>query len=185
MGSRTPSAWAGRSGGCRALIRVLDRQRPARRGALGRRQLVRRRDLVPLRGPDHRPDRARVPEVLRRPLRGPADGDHVRRRGRRRARCRRAVLGRGPDPLASPVGRVDLRAGRDLELHVGARRDVRGPFRRADRAVAAPGHEDPVCGMAVDRGGPTTTAAGRTYIFCGPSCKAAFDAAPGLYAGRA
>jgi YHS domain-containing protein len=47
------------------------------------------------------------------------------------------------------------------------------------------GTKDPVCGMAVDRGGPTTTVAGRTYVFCGPSCKPAFDAAPGLYAGRA
>ena len=46
---------------------------------------------------------------------------------------------------------------------------------------------DPVCGMDVD---PATAAAkseyaGRTYYFCGPGCKAAFDADPEKYIGQA
>lgn len=46
--------------------------------------------------------------------------------------------------------------------------------------------KDPVCGMEVDE----KTAAGKseykgkTYYFCAPSCKAAFDKDPEKYAGQ-
>jgi YHS domain-containing protein len=44
------------------------------------------------------------------------------------------------------------------------------------------GTKDPVCGMTVDRGGPTSSYAGRTFTFCGNHCKHTFDANPGAYA---
>jgi hypothetical protein len=43
------------------------------------------------------------------------------------------------------------------------------------------GAKDPVCGMTVERGGPTSTYHGRTYTFCGAHCKHTFDADPGSY----
>ena len=43
--------------------------------------------------------------------------------------------------------------------------------------------KDPVCGMQVDeKKAPTTTYQGKQYAFCGPQCKAAFDAKPDAYA---
>jgi YHS domain-containing protein len=44
------------------------------------------------------------------------------------------------------------------------------------------GVHDPVCGMTVERGGPTSTHRGRTFHFCGPHCKHTFDADPEAYA---
>jgi uncharacterized membrane protein YraQ (UPF0718 family)/YHS domain-containing protein len=38
------------------------------------------------------------------------------------------------------------------------------------------GAKDPVCGMTVDRTGPRSETGGKTFFFCGPGCKAAFDA---------
>jgi uncharacterized membrane protein YraQ (UPF0718 family)/YHS domain-containing protein len=40
------------------------------------------------------------------------------------------------------------------------------------------GAKDPVCGMTVDRtaGGPTSVVGRRVFYFCGPGCKARFDA---------
>jgi YHS domain-containing protein len=45
------------------------------------------------------------------------------------------------------------------------------------------GARDPVCGMTVDRHAakPTSVFAGRTFYFCGPGCKAKFDAEPERY----
>jgi YHS domain-containing protein len=44
------------------------------------------------------------------------------------------------------------------------------------------GARDPVCGMTVDRSKALTSEfAGRTYYFCGPGCKAKFEAAPEGY----
>jgi uncharacterized membrane protein YraQ (UPF0718 family)/YHS domain-containing protein len=45
------------------------------------------------------------------------------------------------------------------------------------------GAKDPVCGMRVDRhaGKPTSEYRGKTVYFCGPGCKAKFDAAPERY----
>jgi uncharacterized membrane protein YraQ (UPF0718 family) len=43
---------------------------------------------------------------------------------------------------------------------------------------------DPVCGMTVNREKAATTVhRGQTYFFCGPGCRAAFEADPGRYAG--
>jgi uncharacterized membrane protein YraQ (UPF0718 family)/YHS domain-containing protein len=44
------------------------------------------------------------------------------------------------------------------------------------------GAKDPVCGMTVDRNGPSSTFRGRTYRFCGAHCKHTFDASPEAYA---
>ena len=44
------------------------------------------------------------------------------------------------------------------------------------------GAKDPVCGMTVDRNGPTSTFHGKTYRFCGAHCKHTFDAHPEAYA---
>jgi len=43
---------------------------------------------------------------------------------------------------------------------------------------------DPVCGMQVDPGTATLKSEhdGRTFYFCGPGCKKAFDADPQRYA---
>jgi len=42
---------------------------------------------------------------------------------------------------------------------------------------------DPVCGMTVDDGSRLgSTLAGKTYLFCSPTCKAKFDKEPGRYA---
>ena len=44
--------------------------------------------------------------------------------------------------------------------------------------------KDPVCGMQVDeKKAPTSTYQGKQYAFCGPQCKAEFDAKPAAYAG--
>ena len=50
----------------RAQLRLLGRQRPAGRGAVVGRDLVRRRARVPVRRPDRAADRAHLPQVLRR-----------------------------------------------------------------------------------------------------------------------
>jgi uncharacterized membrane protein YraQ (UPF0718 family)/YHS domain-containing protein len=45
------------------------------------------------------------------------------------------------------------------------------------------GARDPVCGMTVDRTkAPTSEFRGETYFFCGPGCRAKFDADPERYA---
>jgi YHS domain-containing protein len=46
---------------------------------------------------------------------------------------------------------------------------------------------DPVCGMTVDEDAATITSEykGRTYYFCAPGCKKAFDEHPEQYVGRA
>ena len=49
----------------RAQLRLLDRQRAAGRGAVERRDQLRRRHRVHLRRPDHHPDPGHLPEVLR------------------------------------------------------------------------------------------------------------------------
>jgi uncharacterized protein len=44
---------------------------------------------------------------------------------------------------------------------------------------------DPVCGMAVDRGNALSLELdGRRYYFCGPGCRAKFEADPGRYTAR-
>ena len=48
------------------LLRLLDRQRAAGRGAVDRRDQLRRRGRVPLRRPDHPADPEHLPQVLRR-----------------------------------------------------------------------------------------------------------------------
>jgi YHS domain-containing protein len=43
--------------------------------------------------------------------------------------------------------------------------------------------KDPVCGMQVDeKKAPKSTFQGKQYAFCGPDCKATFDAKPETYA---
>src|SRR5262249_60530560 len=46
------------------------------------------------------------------------------------------------------------------------------------------GAVDPVCGMSVDGSGPASTWHGRTFHFCGPGCKARFDADPEAFSSR-
>ncbi|MDQ2981972.1 MAG: permease [Actinomycetota bacterium] len=47
------------------------------------------------------------------------------------------------------------------------------------------GARDPVCGMTVDRRkAQTTEHGGKRYFFCGPGCRAKFEADPELYAAR-
>jgi YHS domain-containing protein len=43
--------------------------------------------------------------------------------------------------------------------------------------------KDPVCGMEVDEANPpaTTEYQGKTYYFCAPGCKVAFEADPDKY----
>jgi len=48
------------------------------------------------------------------------------------------------------------------------------------------GARDPVCGMTVDRGTALTAErGGRTYFFCGPGCRAKFEAATAASAAAA
>lgn len=44
---------------------------------------------------------------------------------------------------------------------------------------------DPVCGMQVDEQSAAATSEhqGKTYYFCAPGCKTAFDENPGKYLG--
>jgi YHS domain-containing protein len=43
---------------------------------------------------------------------------------------------------------------------------------------------DPVCGMQVDeKKAPTSIFQGTEYAFCGPQCKAIFDAQPEAFVG--
>jgi Cu+-exporting ATPase len=46
--------------------------------------------------------------------------------------------------------------------------------------------KDPVCGMQVVEGTAAATSEyrGKTYYFCSPACKAAFDKNPEKYAAR-
>jgi len=52
----------------------------------------------------------------------------------------------------------------------------------SDKEVAAMAR-DPVCGMEVDERAPAATSEykGKTYYFCAPGCKKAFDADPEKY----
>jgi Cu+-exporting ATPase len=45
---------------------------------------------------------------------------------------------------------------------------------------------DPVCGMQVDerKAAGKSDCQGKTYYFCSPGCKAAFDKEPAKYAGH-
>lgn len=47
--------------------------------------------------------------------------------------------------------------------------------------------KDPICGMDVDeqKAPARTEYKGKTYYFCAPACKVAFDANPEKYAGGA
>ena len=69
----------------RPQLRLLGRQRPARRGPLVRRDQLRRGDRVHLRRPDRDPDRPDLPQVLRRSLHGPDRRADVRDDGHRGA----------------------------------------------------------------------------------------------------
>lgn len=46
--------------------------------------------------------------------------------------------------------------------------------------------KDPVCGMQVDEKGAAgvSTYQGKTYYFCSPGCKKAFDENPAKYADK-
>jgi Cu+-exporting ATPase len=46
---------------------------------------------------------------------------------------------------------------------------------------------DPVCKMQVDekKAAATSVHQGKTYYFCAPGCKKAFEAAPDKYIGKA
>lgn len=46
--------------------------------------------------------------------------------------------------------------------------------------------KDPVCGMevAVDKAAGATIHEGKTYYFCAPACKEAFDADPAKYVSQ-
>ena len=123
-----------RAAGGRALVRLLGGERPARGRALGRRDLVLRRDRVHLRRPDHHPARAHLRPLLRLAARRAARLDHVRRDGgggagggwdlqRARADSRRAAF-----------GRLDHRARDLVELHDGAEHRLHA---RRGRAVLA------------------------------------------------
>jgi Cu+-exporting ATPase len=46
------------------------------------------------------------------------------------------------------------------------------------------GARDPVCGMTVAHGEVTAEHRGRRYFFCGPGCRAKFEADPERYAAR-
>jgi len=47
------------------------------------------------------------------------------------------------------------------------------------------GARDPVCGMSVDRSkAPSLEYGGKRYFFCGPGCRAKFEADPERYAAR-
>jgi uncharacterized protein len=45
--------------------------------------------------------------------------------------------------------------------------------------------KDPVCGMQVDeQGSPSSSYQGKTYYFCGQSCKDEFDEDPARFIGK-
>ena len=75
---------ADRAGRQPAELRLLDRQRPPRRGAVERRDQLRRRRGVHLRRPDHRADPGDLPEVLRHQDDAVHPGHLLRHHGRRR-----------------------------------------------------------------------------------------------------
>ena len=57
----------------------------------------------------------------------------------------------------------------------------------AKAATATATTKDPICGMTVDTAeakaaGRTSTYEGRTYYFCAPGCKEAFDTDPASHA---
>ena len=66
------------------VLRLLDRQRPAGRGAVERRHQLRRRHRVHLRRPADPSDPEHLPQVLRHPDDADAAGHLLRRDGRRR-----------------------------------------------------------------------------------------------------
>ena len=45
---------------------------------------------------------------------------------------------------------------------------------------------DPICGMVIEKGGAAATAEyqGRTYYFCAPGCKVAFERDPAKYVDK-
>src|SRR6266702_3497500 len=98
-----------------AQLRLLDRQRAARGGAVERRDQLRRCRRVHLRRPDHHPDPGHLPEVLRHRDDVRAAGDLLRDDGRGRLHHRVPVRRPRPDP--GRARRQGHRHRRALELH--------------------------------------------------------------------
>lgn len=92
------------------------------------------------------------------------------------------------------LARVRTPAGLDLgpiaheEIAVAVLAEIvqeRALRTRTAVAPARPAAVDPVCGMTVDIGPATETAehAGRSWCFCSPACRRAFEADPSAFAG--
>jgi YHS domain-containing protein len=62
-------------------------------------------------------------------------------------------------------------------------RKARSAMPASKAATGAKTARDPVCGMDVDMEKPPATSVyqGKTYYFCAPGCKKAFDANPAKY----
>ena len=150
----------GRSRGRDRQLRVLDRQRPAGRGAVERRHQLRRRRGVHLRRPAHRPDPGHLPPVLRHAHDAahhggllPVDGErrvpgraHLRRcrprpdRPARHRRRRCPALGRHHRPQHHLPGR-GRRPRHPLRPHWGRAHAAHDGRARTDRPRA---RRDPV-----------------------------------------
>ena len=115
------------------LVRLLDRERAAGRGAVEGRDQLRRRDRVHLRRPDHRADPEHLPQVLRAEDGGLPARHVLRGDGRRRVRGRADL--RRPRADSRPGRRHDPGQRRVLGLHDLAEHRLPAPGRRPGRPV--------------------------------------------------
>ena len=84
--------------------------------------------------------------------------------------------------ILAEIVAVGAESGRAAEKEASAPETARATV--APAPAGAPGHAtDPVCGMTVpaDRSRPSATYYGETVYFCGPGCRARFDANPAAY----
>src|SRR6266540_4961490 len=126
---------AGRPAGLGPVVRLLDRQRAAGRGAVEPRHQLRRGGGVHLRRPDRPADPQHLPQVLRlEDGRLPA-ADLLRGDGRGRPGGRAAVRGGRAGP--GPARRQGRRGERHLELHHRPQPRLPGPGRGAGGALRA------------------------------------------------
>ena len=128
-------------------------------------------------------------DILAAALRGSAGYVGLVASARRAAAVLAALRARGVDEEAlahvrSPAG-LDLGPSTQEEIAVAVLAELVA-WRHTRGALPAPPAEavDPVCGMRVALpGADTVEHDGTTYAFCGPGCRARFEADPARYAG--
>ena len=135
-----------------AELRLLGRQRAARRGAVVGRDQLRRGAGVHLRRPDRAADHRDLPQVLRHALHAPDRRADVRDDGHSRADRRRAVQRPRADPhRAAALARATSSARSPSTTSCSSTCSALAIFAALFWLTHRRGATDPMCGMKVDK----------------------------------